>query len=48
MNKFHKPVDEKRMVAILPPERYQEWLGAESDIMGFMVPFDAELLRAVV
>ena len=48
MNQFHKPVDEKRMVAILPPERYQEWLGGKSDIMGFMMPFDAVLLRAVV
>jgi hypothetical protein len=42
MNHFHKPTDEKRMVAILPPARYQEWLGSESDIMDFMVPFEAE------
>lgn len=48
MNHFHKPADEKRMVAILPPPRYQEWLSAESDIMEFMVPFEAEKLRAVV
>ena len=48
MNHFHKPTDEKRMVAILPPERYQEWLSAESDLMEFMLPFDSELLRAVV
>ena len=48
MNQFHKPVDEKRMVAILPPERYEEWLDAKCDIMDFMVPFDAEQLRAVV
>jgi putative SOS response-associated peptidase YedK len=48
MNQFHKPTDEKRMVAILPPERYQEWLNAQSDIMGFMLPFEAEQLKAVV
>ena len=47
MNHFHKPTDEKRMVAILPPKRYQEWLMKETDIMDFMVPFDAALLRAV-
>jgi putative SOS response-associated peptidase YedK len=48
MNHFHKPTDEKRMVAILPVDRYQEWLGSKSDIMNCMVPFDAEQLRAVV
>lgn len=48
MNQFHKPTDEKRMVAILAPQRYQDWLEAQSDINGFMVPFDAEQLRAVV
>jgi putative SOS response-associated peptidase YedK len=47
MNRFHKPADEKRMVAILPPERYSEWLGVESDIIGFMVPFEADQLRAM-
>lgn len=46
MNHFHKPTDEKRMVTTLPPARYQEWLQAKTDIMGFMVPFDAEQLRA--
>ena len=47
MNHFHKPTDEKRMVAILERERYQEWLEAKNDIMGFMLPFDAGQLRAV-
>ena len=28
VNQFHKPTDEKRMVVILPPERYQDWLEA--------------------
>ena len=48
MNHFHKPTDEKRMVAILPPARYQEWLSSENDIPDFMVPFEAEQLRAVL
>lgn len=48
MNHFHKPTDEKRMVAILVAERYQEWLDSKNDIMAFMVPFDAQQLRAVV
>jgi len=47
MNQFHKPADEKRMVAILPPERYQEWLDAKCPVADFMVPFDAEALQAV-
>ena len=34
------------MMAILPPTCYQEWLEAKSDIMGFMLPFDAWQLRA--
>lgn len=25
---FYKPTDEKRMVVILPSERYQKWLNA--------------------
>jgi len=48
MNHFHKPTDEKRMAAILPVDRYHEWLEARSDFITFMVPFDAEQLRAVV
>lgn len=28
---FHKPTDEKRMVVILPEERYQEWLTARPE-----------------
>lgn len=48
MNQFHKPTDEKRMVAILPPQRYHEWFEAKSAINGYMVPFDDVQLRAVV
>jgi putative SOS response-associated peptidase YedK len=28
MKQFHKPQDEKRMVVILPEERYHDWLHA--------------------
>jgi putative SOS response-associated peptidase YedK len=47
MQNFHKPADEKRMVVILPPERYQDWLVAKAeDSMDFMVPFAANSLRS--
>ena len=48
MNQFHKPADEKRMVAILAPGRYQEWLEAKRDIQDFMQPFHSEQLIAVL
>ena len=47
MNQFHKPQDEKRMVVILPEERYEAWLQAdvlESDSFFKLYPHDA--LRA--
>ena len=31
MKQFHKPTDEKRMVVILPENRYDEWLRATAD-----------------
>ena len=47
MQNFHKPADEKRMVVILPPERYQDWLVAKpADSMGFMLPFAASSLQS--
>jgi putative SOS response-associated peptidase YedK len=47
MNQFHKPTDEKRMVVILPEERYQDWLEASAEqSMGFMVPYGAQNLVA--
>ena len=47
MQNFHKPADEKRMVVILPPEHYHDWLVAQpSDSMDFMLPFAANSLRA--
>ena len=42
MQNFHKPTDEKRMVVILPPDRYQDWLVAKPQAsMEFMMPFAA-------
>lgn len=48
MNHFHNPTDEKRMIVILPPDRYQDWLTAPAEIsMEFMMPVGAEVLQAV-
>jgi len=49
MQNFHKAVDEKRMVVILPPERHQEWLVAgPADSTDFMMPFAASDLQPSV
>ena len=48
MQRFHKPEDEKRMVAILPEERYEDWLDAPvARTMEFMRPYPAEELVAL-
>jgi putative SOS response-associated peptidase YedK len=48
MRLFHKPIDEKRMVVILPPERHRDWLrAAPAHSMAFMRPLAADLLVAV-
>lgn len=47
MQNFHRPADEKRMVVILPPARYQEWLVAKpADSMDFMTAFAASDLQS--
>ena len=47
MNQFHKPTDEKRMVVILPSERYRDCLevpvATESE---FLRPYPADRLVA--
>jgi putative SOS response-associated peptidase YedK len=49
MRLLHKPMDEKRMVVILPPEHYAPWLQANADqSRGFMRQFPASLLKAEV
>lgn len=48
MEHFHKPTDEKRMVVILPPDRYQDWLETPLEhCMEFMQQYPSELLSAV-
>lgn len=45
MQRFHKPDDEKRMVVILPTQRYHDWLNANVEHgMEFMKPITADLL----
>ena len=47
MQNFHKLTDEKRMVVILPPEAYRDWLVAKpAESMNFMLPFAAGELQA--
>jgi putative SOS response-associated peptidase YedK len=47
MHLFHKPTDEKRMVVVVPPERYQDWLEAPVDLsMTFMRLCPADSLQA--
>ena len=47
MRMFHKPTDEKRMVVILPTDRYQDWLQAPAEhSMEFLRPFPADAMQA--
>lgn len=46
MMRFHKPTDEKRMVVVLPRDRYASWLNAKPmESMDFMRHFPAEQLQ---
>ena len=48
MRQFHKPTDEKRMVVILHPHQYANWLSAPANTrMDFMVPYPADRLNAI-
>ena len=47
MNHFHRPGDEKRMVVIVEPSEYLNWLNATtSDATQFFKPFSADLMAA--
>lgn len=47
MNQFHKPTDEKRMVVILEPQQFDDWLDAPAQrSMEFLQAFPAEGLVA--
>ncbi len=48
MRLFHKPADEKRMVVVLLPERYQSWLEAPPEhSMALMQQAPTEVLVAI-
>ena len=47
MKRFHKPGDEKRMLVILRPEQYDEWMHSPvDDAPSFFEPYPAERLKA--
>lgn len=47
MKQFHKPGEEKRMVVILPEDRYEAWLRATPEqSLAFFKPFPAERMAA--
>lgn len=47
MNQMHKPGEEKRMIVILPPERYDDWLQASAQSSDeFLQPITADQLIA--
>jgi len=48
MNQFHKPTDEKRMVVILEPQRYADWLNPHMPWEHFMVPCAPQALQVDV
>jgi putative SOS response-associated peptidase YedK len=46
MCQFHKPVDEKRMVVILPPDSYDHWLRAKPEqSLDFMRQYPSDRLK---
>ncbi len=48
MHLLHKPTDEKRMVVILQPEHYQDWLKAtHENSRTFMKAIPAQFLQAI-
>ena len=49
MNRFHKPGEEKRMVVILPEDRFDDWLRADAaNSRAFLEPYPADGLTANV
>lgn len=49
MRNFHKPQEEKRMIVILPPTAYGDWLTAKAkDRAAFLNPYPAEHLTATM
>ena len=47
MRQFHKPQDEKRMIVILRPESFDDWLNAKAqNRQNYLLPYPAEQLCA--
>jgi len=47
MRQFHKPQDEKRMIVILRPESFDDWLNAKApNRHSYLLPYPAEQLSA--
>lgn len=47
MRRFHRPAAEKRMVAVVPPEAYDDWLHATAQFgRTFIEPYPAEAMAA--
>ena len=45
IKQLHKPTDEKRMVVILPEDRYDDWLRATADqSLSFMCLYPSDAL----
>lgn len=48
MRKFHRPDDEKRMVVILPEDRYEDWLTTTlPDAKSLLLPYPAIALQTL-
>ncbi|HHK5646316.1 SOS response-associated peptidase [Serratia nevei] len=48
MRNFHRPDDEKRMVVVLPEERYGDWLTLPNpDARSLILPYPADALQAL-
>ena len=48
MRNFHRPDDEKRMVVVLPQERYEDWLTATlPEAKSLLLPYPADALQAL-
>lgn len=47
MQRFHRPEDEKRMVVLLQPEQFGDWLHATlAEVPNYLQPCPADLLKA--
>lgn len=48
MRNFHRPDDEKRMVVVLPEDRYEDWLSASlPEAKSLLQPYSSDALQAV-